>query len=121
MAQDFGDLIEEHNPYSNRGTSLPVGPLPGSKPSPPPTGEMDLYAGNPMPVIPPAGTKAQMIVEVDNRYGGDYAGEWLFKGQPQRIAKALRFRYRIPVLDSNGNLLSYVDDYLLVGFEGSNG
>jgi hypothetical protein len=108
MAQHLGDMIELLNPYSS-------GARAGYS-----TGEMDFYAGKDTPVIPPAGDIRQFIIEVDNKYAGDYAGEWSFKGQPQRIAKAVRFRYRFPVLDQNGAVLYYVDDYLLVGYEGSN-
>ena len=109
MAQDLGNLIEALNPYSGRAAA------PGY---PPPTGEMDIYAGNPAPVVPPAGTVPQIEFEVETRY----PPSWDFKGQPQRIAKAVRIRYRIPVIDpSNHNaVLYYVDDYLLIGFEGSN-
>jgi len=109
MAQHLGDMIEELNPYST-----------GVRAAGYTTGGMDFYAGNDLPVIPPAGDPRQFIIEVDNKYAGDYAGEWTFKGQPQRIAKAVRFRYRFPVLDASGAVLYYVDDYLLLGYEGSN-
>jgi hypothetical protein len=109
MAQHLGDMIEALNPYSTR--------TPGYGFT---TGEMDFYAGKELPQIPPSGDNREFVIEVDNKYAGDYAGEWTFKGQPQRIAKAVRFRYRFPVLDPNGAVLYYVDDYLLIGYEGSN-
>ena len=110
MAQDLGTLLENLNPYSGRA-AVPGGP--------PPTGEMDIYAGNAAPAVPPAGTVPQIEFEVETRY----PPTWDFKGQPQRIAKAVRIRYRIPVIDPTTNpptVLYYVDDYLLIGFEGSN-
>jgi hypothetical protein len=112
MAQHLGDMIEALNPYSSVPNTVP-----------PPrysTGEMDFYSGKEIPTIPPSGDIREFVVEVDNKYAGDYAGEWTFKGQAHRIAKAVRFRYRFPVVDSNGAVLYYVDDYLLVGYEGSN-
>ncbi len=111
MAQHLGDMIEALNPYSTRR----------SRAGGYSTGEMDFYAGKEIPQrIPPDGNIREFIIEVDNKYAGDYAGEWTFKGQPQRIAKAVRFRYRFPVLDASGAVLYYVDDYLLIGYEGSN-
>src|SRR6266852_310301 len=96
MAQHLGDMIEELNPYST--SARPAGYT---------TGGMDFYAGRAIPVIPPAGDIREFIVEVDNKYAGDYAGEWTFKGQSHRIAKAIRFRYRFPVLDAQGAVLYY--------------
>jgi hypothetical protein len=106
MAQNLGNLIDALNPYTgiNRAGYNP-------------TGEMDIYAGNPAPTIPPTGTIGQVEIEVDTRY----PGEWSFKGQPQKINKAVRIRYRFPVLDSQGNPLYWIDDYLLIGYEGANG
>ena len=52
-------------------------------------------------------------------------GEWTFKGQPQKINKAVRILYRYPVLGPPAGqpptrpVLYYVEDYLLIGFEGS--
>ena len=109
MAQDLGDLIQDLNPYAEL-TGLAKNRQ---------TGEMNIYFGNPAP--PPAGpgprgTKAQIHVEVDGRY----AGEWGFKGEPQKINKAVRIRYRVPVLDAANNVLYWVDEYLLIGYEGAN-
>ena len=106
MAQHLADLISSLNPYANR-------------PAPAPTGEMDIYARNSNPQIPPSGHPNQMMVEVDNKY----PGEWNFKGQSHRLAKAARIHYHFPVLDPQDSktVLYYVDDYLLIGFEGANG
>lgn len=110
MAQALGNLIEALNPYSSIARQAQY-----------PTGEMDLYAGNSTPTIPPSGTPLQIELEVDDKYSGDHAAEWNFKGQSWRIAKAVRIRYRIPVLDQNNNPIHYLDDYLLIGFEGADG
>jgi hypothetical protein len=57
-------------------------------------------------------------VEEDDKYSAD----WMFKGQLQKISKALRIPYQYEKLDKDGNSLGYmVKDYLLVGFEGSGG
>jgi len=109
MAQHFGDLIEYLNPYS-------TSPRPANYT----TGEMDFYAGKELPTRPPSGDIREFVVEADNKNAGDYAGEWTFKGQQHRIAKAVRLRYRFPILAPNGDVLYYVDDYLLIGYEGSN-
>jgi hypothetical protein len=55
-------------------------------------------------------------MEIDTRYADD----WTFKGQPHSINKAVRIAYRWAIKDKN-NVLYWVTDYLLVGFEGSNG
>jgi hypothetical protein len=60
----------------------------------------------------------QIPVEEDDKYSAD----WMFKGQPQKINKAIRITYRYEKRDKNGSGLGYlVTDYLLVGFEGSAG
>ena len=46
-----------------------------------------------------------------------YAGTWAFKGQPQRIAKAIRIPYCYTDPKTNLPVL----DYLLIGYEGSGG
>jgi hypothetical protein len=55
-------------------------------------------------------------MEEDSRY----PAEWVFKGQPQKIHKALRIQYRYPKRGENGEWYM-VTDYLLIGFEGSGG
>lgn len=109
MAQDLGDLINTLNPYTDN-TQPQRGAL---------TGGMDIYTADAIAAPPvPAGThRDRIMVEVDSKY----PGEWIFKGEPQRINKAVRIRYRFPVVDGNGNLLYWVEDYLLIGFEGANG
>ena len=113
IAKDLGDLICELNPY----TDVPdqTGKTGG-------TGDMDIYVDNPNK--PPAPGKdrdtpadpCQMEVEVDD----EYAGEWTFKGEAQHIAKAVRIKYRYPILDpTTKKPVRWIDDYLLVGYEGS--
>jgi hypothetical protein len=106
MAQALGNLIQDLNPYA--GLTQLAKSLS--------TGDMDIYFGNPAPTMPPSGTVDQIHMEVDGRY----PGEWNFKGQPQKINKAVRIKYRVPVKDANGNVLYWVDEYLLIGYEGSN-
>ena len=52
-----------------------------------------------------------------------YAEMWGFKGEPQKVNKAVRIKYRWPKLDPNNSnkILYWVTDYLLVGFEGTGG
>jgi hypothetical protein len=61
-------------------------------------------------------TLSDIHVEEDSKY----PAEWMFKGQPQKVHKALRIEYRYPKRGNNGD--SYmVTDYLLIGYEGSGG
>ena len=111
MAQDLGDLINTLNPYTgNTGSLLPKGTT---------TGDMNIYTADAIaaPPVPPGTHRDRIMLEVDSKY----PGEWTFKGEPQRINKAVRIRYRFPVMDSSGTLLYWVEDYLLIGFEGANG
>jgi hypothetical protein len=56
-------------------------------------------------------------MEMD-RYG---TGDWSFKGQPRRVDMALRIAYRWAKKDKCGNFICWITDYLLIGYEGSNG
>jgi hypothetical protein len=56
-------------------------------------------------------------MEMD-RYG---TGDWSFKGQPRRVDMALRIAYRWAKKDKNGKFMCWITDYLLIGYEGSNG
>lgn len=112
LADDIGNLILNLNPYTNDPDS-------GRNRS---TGQMNPYVGNPSPTDPPTGTLAEMQVEIDN----NYPGEWSFKGEPQRINTAVRIPYRYPVYGaptSSGSksIIYWVTDYLLIGFEGAGG
>jgi len=101
MADDIGKLIVLLNPYTQDSAR---------------TGPMDIYVGNPSPATIP-NDYSQVELEVDT----NYPGTWNFKGEAQRINTAARIRYRYPVKDSAGNVAYWIDDYLLVGFEGSGG
>ena len=117
MAQNLGKLINEVNPYTENKE-----PLRGGL-----TGSMDIYTGTATTADGYADAKAgdaaasrsQIRLETDTKY----QGEWIFKGQPHRIGKSVRIRYRFPVKDGPGdeaNILYWTEDYLLLGFEGSN-
>jgi hypothetical protein len=99
-AQDLGNLINDLNPYLDAMI---------------PNWEMDVYMGNPIPTTPPSGTPPQIQVEVDSKY----PGQWNFAGQPQNINTALRIRYRYQVQAYPGGPTYYVEDYLLIGFQGT--
>jgi len=78
---------------------------------------MDIYLGPPVAAGGTAGL-ANVQVEVDTRYHSD----WAFKGEPQTVSKAIRLKYRYPVLDApGGTVLYWIVDYLLIGYEGSAG
>ncbi|HXC90867.1 MAG TPA: hypothetical protein VNV18_11950 [Stellaceae bacterium] len=52
-----------------------------------------------------------------------YAEMWSFKGESQKVNKAIRMKYRWPKLDPQDQkkILYWVTDYLLIGFEGTGG
>jgi hypothetical protein len=71
----------------------------------------------------PSNELSQFQLEVDNRYGSQNGGEylfWDFKGQAQTVKKAARIQYRHPVIKDN-TILYWITDHLLVGYAGSNG
>ena len=82
--------------------------------------DMDLYIGHPTSGASD-GDPSQIELELD----GDYPGEWSFKGQPQKLNRVLRIKYRCKVRkkDANGNQnpsdtnFYWMTAYLLVGFE----
>jgi hypothetical protein len=51
----------------------------------------------------------------------DYEGHWSFKGNDQRIKKALRIEYRYKMDDAAGNAGVLATEYLLIGYAGSGG
>jgi hypothetical protein len=57
---------------------------------------------------------SKMEVEVDNS-----PIEWGFREEPHSIIKALRIRYRYPSLNAQREVLYWVSEHLLVGYEGS--
>jgi hypothetical protein len=84
-------------------------------------GEMDFWGRNPNPTNSAGNTLRNMEVEIEK----EYPGGWEFKGQMRKVNLALRIKYRYPVRarDQYGNrtgaVLSWITDYLLVGFEDS--
>jgi hypothetical protein len=93
--QALGRLIFMLNPYTN-GSSNSIAIGPGG-----PGDNVDL---------------GQVSIEVDN-----YSGQWSFKGQEQRVAKAIRIQYRYRADDEAGNNGVLTTEHLLIGFVGSGG
>ena len=113
MEEDIGTLIRMLNPYTDgsKGTMDPhlfvtADTTPDSTAPTPPT-----------PAPPPPPNPGRIWMEIDTRYADD----WTFKGQPHNINKAVRIAYRWAKKDDDGNILYWVTDYLLIGYEGSNG
>jgi hypothetical protein len=111
QAKDLGNLIVGLNPYTNR--EIPDTTLEA--------GDMNIYCSSPV-----SGTTrdvSQIEVELD----GPYRQEWTFKGEPQKIGMAYRIKYRFPVYrkpaqgQTRGNPLYWLEDYILIGFEGGMG
>ena len=81
------------------------------------TRDMDIYVGNADPK-----TVDNDFRQVDLEVDTNYPAEWEFKEQRQRVNTAARIRYRYPVKDKDtGAILYWIDDYMLIGFEGSGG
>ena len=91
-AAALGDLIVKLNPYTSSHNK-------DTKRS---TGQMNIY---------------MEALEME----GPYSQEWTFKGQPQRVGMAARIKYKYPVRDDDGTTLFWVDDYVLIGFQGTMG
>jgi len=115
MAQttDLGTLIMALNPYTNGRWMAKGGP---------PTGEMDAYVLN--PTATPGGAANGTIPQIELEVDATYAGEWTFKGQPHRLGKSARVKYRFPVMvppvppATVATTVAYwVEDYILIGFE----
>ena len=96
-AANLANIINDLNPYFDKHIT---------------NWQMDIDTA----VVPGGGppTPQNIQLEVDDHY----AGEWSFAGQPQKIARALRIRYRYQVRAPSGNAY-WVEDYLLIGYEGS--
>jgi hypothetical protein len=101
MEKALGELICRLNPYSH---------------------EMDIFL---LPKAPKGDELSQIELEAD----AEYAANWEFKGQAQRINTAIRIKYRYPVRkkDHDGTvapdapILYWLEDYLLIGYEGGAG
>lgn len=94
-AQALGQLIFMLNPYTNgRSNAVAIG-------SGGPGDDVDL---------------SQVSIEVDN-----YSGQWSFKGQEQRVTKAIRIQYRYRADGEAGDYGVLTTEHLLIGFVGSGG
>lgn len=106
-AQYLGDIINDLNPYFDANVTAATGQ----------PWEMDIDVATTAPSGPStATTPPKVMLEVDDHY----YGEWNFNGQPQKISRALRIRYRYPVHAPSG-VVYWLEDYLLIGFEGADG
>jgi hypothetical protein len=105
--QGLGKLLCDLNPYTGR-----TNPVSGRK-----TGEMDIYVD-----APANGATAPDLSQVEIEVDTQYPGNWEFKGASHRINTSARIRYRYPVMDAaTGKVVYWIDDYLLVGYEGAGG
>lgn len=117
VAEDLGTLIIKMNPYAGQLIE-PHTFLAAPPPAAPPTTASGAAPSPPPPTPAPQPPDATCIWMEMDRYG---TGDWGFKGQPRRIDTALRIAYRWPYKDKSGNFLCWITDYLLIGYEGSNG
>ena len=115
IAEDLGKLIITMNPYAG-GSMEPHTFLAATTPSAPPTTSTETSASSPLPTPAPQSTDAACIWMEMDRYG---VGDWSFKGQPRRVDMGLRIAYRWKKVV--GGQTVWITDYLLIGYEGSNG
>jgi hypothetical protein len=108
-AEDLGKLIMMMNPYTHGSddsmephTFVAAPAAPGSLPT---------------SLTNAAPDSTCIWMEMDTRY----PGEWTFKGQPHHVNTALRIAYRWAKKDESGKFICWITDYLLIGYEGSNG
>jgi hypothetical protein len=112
-AQILDDIINDLNPYYDNSIVNATGV---------PNWQMDIDIATTAPGSPgipspnTTYTPTNVMLEVDDHY----SGEWNFNGQPQKISRALRIRYRYPVSTPSGQIY-WLEDYLLIGFEGADG
>lgn len=94
---------------------------PESEYQPPPAEDMDIHLHPPAPGDPNNDNCSRVDWEQDGAYPGDFS----FKGQPQKINKVLKIKYRAAVRqkdqygnqDSTKPVLYWMTAYLLVAFE----
>lgn len=113
-AQILGDIINDLNPYydANINTATTTWQMDIDLATNAPGAGYLTTSANPNT----ASTPTNVMLEVDDHY----YGEWNFNGQPQKISRALRIRYRYPVSAPSGQVY-WLEDYLLIGFEGADG
>ena len=112
VAEDLGALIINMNPYAGDLIEPHTFVLAQSTPAPPTT-TTGATPSPPTPTAAPQPPDTTCIWMEMDRYG---TGDWSFKGQPRRIDTALRIAYRW-----QNNKGIWITDYLLIGYEGSNG
>src|SRR5438270_12550825 len=129
IAEDLGARIIKMNPYAGGlmepHTFLAAPPPPprpnttsGAAPTPPTTTATGATPSAPTPTAAANPSDATCIwMEMDKYRTGD----WAFKVQPRRIDTALRIAYRWAKYDDHGHFICWITDYLLIGYEGSNG
>ena len=127
LADDLGNLILRLNPYTNRD-------LPYSDPVLV-AGPMDIYCNSPS-----SGKTPPDISQIEVELDGPYRQEWTFKGELQKVGMAYRIKYRFPVYPKPAPTppgptppgptpppppppqpLYWLEDYVLIGFEGGMG
>ena|SRR3984893_13236403 len=112
-AEDLGKLIIMMNPYAG-GSMEPHTFLSAD----PPTDAATPPSGTETSSTETTATHARHIWMEMDRYG---TGDWSFKGQPRRVDMGLRIAYRWAKKDRDGKVVCWITDYLLIGYEGSNG
>jgi hypothetical protein len=109
VAGNLGKLILKINPYTNKK----------NKDTQLSTGEMEFYQDETNQPAMVEGEAQSIYVGLEME--GPYRQEWTFKGHPQKVGMAARIKYRYPVRDEDEKTLFWVDDYILIGFQGSMG
>jgi hypothetical protein len=110
LADELGTLILNLNPYTNQNLSG------GGT-----TGDMDPYLNVAAAGTGASGSAAAHLSQIPLEVEDGYEDTWMFKGEPQKINRAGRFKYRYPVRNAAGATVRWVEDYVLIGFEGSGG
>jgi hypothetical protein len=105
--QGLLELIAQQNPYTSGLTD-----------------DMDFYISAATNNPPGPTGQDKGIPQIELEIDGNYPGTWDFKGQPQKIARALKIKYRCKVRKSpsgspnpNNDVLYWMTAYLVVGFE----
>ena len=65
---------------------------------------------------------AHIDLVVDDFIANYSSADWVFRGRPQAVKRALRITYRYPYIDGQKNLTGlYATEHILVGYAGGNG
>ena len=108
MEEALGKLIVSLNPYTKVMKTMHFG------------------NGSPKADVKAAENAAAQVngnAQFELEVADNYSELWNFKGEPQKVNRAVRIKYRWPKLDDGDStkILYWVTDYLLVGFEGTGG